>query len=419
MSGIFKIVLLIISPISLFAQDGLNSGDTAWMLVATALVILMTPAGLALFYGGMTRGKNVINTMSMSLIAFAIGTLVWVIAGYSIAFGEGDIIGTGKTMLAGIDKSSLVGSIPEFLFVAFQGAFAALGVAIVSGAMIERVKFSTFIIFSALWVLFVYAPIAHWMWGGSKTFDFGEIDFAGGTVVHINAGVAGFVVAMLLGRRRDYERAAIKPFSPLLATLGAVLLWFGWFGFNAGSGLGADSVAASAFLVTNIAASLGVIGWLMAEWIVYKKPTLLGGASGAIAGLVAITPASGTTGVSGALIIGFIGGVVGFIGVSKIKKVLKVDDSLDTFWIHGVVGIWGSLATAIFVATYAVPDDYEMFSQLFSQLKAISLTIVYSAIMTATIFFTSMLITGGGRVDEEVEQKGLDETIHGEKMMNL
>ncbi|EDZ63143.1 ammonium transporter, Amt family [Sulfurimonas gotlandica GD1] len=414
----FYLALLAL-PTLVFAEDTLSSGDTAWMLVATAFVMLMTPAGLALFYGGLTRSKNVLNTIGMSLGAYAVGTLVWVIVGYSIAFGDGDIIGTGKVMLSGITSSSLTGTIPELLFVAFQGTFAAIAVAIASGSMIERVKFSTFMIFAALWIVAVYAPVTHWAWGGGTTLNFGEMDFAGGTVVHLNAGVAGFVVAMILGRRKDYGKAAIKPFSPVLVVLGAALLWFGWFGFNAGSEVAADGTAASAFLVTNVAASLGVIGWIAVEWLVYKKATLVGGASGAVAGLVAITPASGSAGVEGAIIIGLIGGALGFYGVAKLKTMFKVDDSLDAFWIHGLVGIWGSVATAIFIADYAMPENYNMGSQLVSQFSAIGLTIVYSAIVTAIVFFIASAITGGGRVDEETESRGLDETVHGEKAINL
>ena len=406
-------------PMLASAEDVLSGGDTAWMLVATAFVMLMTPAGLALFYGGMTRSKNVLNTMGMSLIAFAVGTLVWVVAGYSIAFGEGDFFGTGKILLAGITDKSLTGTIPELLFVAFQGTFAAIAVAIASGSMIERVKFSTFTIFVALWILAVYAPVTHWAWGGGTTLNFDEMDFAGGTVVHINAGVAGFVVAMILGKRKGYGTSAMKPFSPVFAVLGAALLWFGWFGFNAGSQVAADGIAGNAFLITNVAASLGIIGWLIAEYIVYKTPTLIGGASGAIAGLVAITPASGSAGVGGAIIIGLVGGIIGFIGVSKLKKMFKVDDSLDAFWIHGLVGIWGSLATAIFIAPYLMAEDYNMMSQLMNQIKAIVLTIVYSGVVTAIVFYISSALTGGGRVDEETEHRGLDEAVHGEKGMNL
>lgn len=411
---------LLALPTLVFAEDTLNSGDTAWMLVATAFVMLMTPAGLALFYGGLTRSKNVLNTIGMSLGAYAVGTLVWVLIGYSIAFGDGDLFGTGKVMLSGITSDTLSGTIPELLFVAFQGTFAAIAVAIASGSMIERVKFSTFMIFAALWIVAVYAPITHWAWSGnSTTLNFGEMDFAGGTVVHLNAGVAGFVVAMILGRRKDYGKVAIKPFSPVLVVLGAALLWFGWFGFNAGSEVAADGTAASAFLVTNVAASLGVIGWIAVEWLVYKKATLVGGASGAVAGLVAITPASGSAGVEGAIIIGLVGGALGFYGVAKLKSMFKVDDSLDAFWIHGLVGIWGSVATAIFIADYAMPENYDMGSQLVAQFSAIGLTIVYSGIVTAIVFYVASAITGGGRVDEETESRGLDETVHGEKAINL
>ena len=415
----FLALMAILLPVAVMAEDTLNSGDTAWMLVATAFVMLMTPAGLALFYGGMTRSKNVLNTMGMSLIAFAVGTLVWVVAGYSIAFGAGDFFGTGKIMLDGITDKSLTGTIPELLFVAFQGTFAAIAVAIASGSMIERVKFSTFTIFVALWILAVYAPVTHWAWGGGETLNFGEMDFAGGTVVHINAGVAGFVVAMLLGKRKGYGTTAMKPFSPILSVLGATLLWFGWFGFNAGSEVAADGLAGNAFLITNVAAALGVIGWLVAEYIVYKKATLIGGASGAVAGLVAITPASGSAGVTGALIIGLVGGIIGFIAVAKIKKIFKVDDSLDAFWVHGAVGIWGSIATAIFIAPYLMADDYNMGTQLIAQFKAIGLTMVYSVIATAIVYFIAAALTGGGRVDEETEHIGLDEAIHGEKGINL
>lgn len=416
--GRYFLVLLLL-PSLIFADDVINGANSAWMLVATALVMLMTPAGLALFYGGLTRSKNVLNTMGMSFGAYSVGTLVWVLVGYSIAFGGGDVIGSGKVLLSGITSSTVSGTIPELLFVAFQGTFAAIAVAIASGSMIERVKFSTFMVFAALWVVVVYAPIAHWTWGGSTTLDFGEIDFAGGTVVHLNAGIAGLVVAAILGRRRDYGKTAIKPFSPILVMLGAALLWFGWFGFNAGSALAADGIAASAFLVTNVAAALGVMGWIAVEWIIYKKATIVGAASGAVAGLVAITPASGTAGVDGAIIIGFIGGVVGFFGAVKLKHIFKIDDSLDAFWIHGLVGIWGSIATALFIADYALPANYDMATQLVNQLKTISLTMLYSAVATAVVYFLASVLTGGGRVDDEDESRGLDETAHGEKGLNL
>lgn len=418
-STFYKKLLLVFLPSFCFAGNKIDSGDTAWMLISTALVMLMTPAGLALFYGGLTRSKNVLNTIGMSLGAYAVGTLVWILFGYSLAFGEGDLIGSGKILLDGITPNSVSGSIPEFLFVAFQGTFAAIAVAIASGSMIERVKFSTFMIFATLWIIAVYAPITHWAWGGGVSLNFHEMDFAGGTVVHLNAGVAGFVVAIMLGKRRDYDKIAIKPFSPVLVTLGASLLWFGWFGFNAGSALVSDGTTASAFLVTNIAAALGVLGWICVEWFVYKKATIVGGASGAVAGLVAITPASGYTDVSGAIIIGLVGGILGFFGVSKFKRLFKVDDSLDAFWIHGLVGIWGSIATAVFVADYAMPKDYNMLHQLVNQFSAIGLTILYSGVVTAIVFYIASVLTKGARVDDETENIGLDEIVHGEKAINL
>lgn len=400
-----------------FSNDTLDKGDSAWMLVATAFVMLMTPAGLALFYGGMTKSKNVLNTIGLTLISFGVGTITWVLLGYGIAFGEGDFFGTTKLFLSGITPDSLSGSIPEFLFIAFQGTFAAIAVAIASGSMIERVKLSTFTIFAALWIILVYAPITHWAWGGGSTLNFGEMDFAGGTVVHINAGVAGFVVAMLLGKRLNHTEE--KPFSPVFTVLGAILLWFGWFGFNAGSALASDGIASSAFLVTNIAASIGLLAWIVIEWYSKKKATLIGGATGAISGLVAITPAAGSAGVIDAIIIGFIGALVGYISVSKIKGMFKVDDSLDAFWIHGTVGIWGSIATAIFIAPYFVPEAYSMVDQIISQLKAIGLTILYSSIGTLIVFYISSLLTGGARVDVEIEELGIDESLHGEKAVNI
>ncbi len=417
-----KIMFLffILLPIFANAAEGkINGADTAWMIVATALVMIMTPAGLAMFYGGLTRKKNILNTMSMSLGAYVVATLAWIIAGYSIAFGHGNIIGTGYLMLNGITSDTIKGTIPELLFVAFQGTFAAITIAIAGGSLIERVKFSTYLIFSFLWVIIVYAPIAHWAWGGGTTLNFGEMDFAGGTVVHINGGIAGLVVAMILGKRKDYGKKSFKPISPIFVVLGSALLWFGWFGFNAGSELAADGVATNAFIVTNVAASLGALGWWTAEYLVFKKTTLVGGASGAVAGLVAITPASGSAGVAGAIIIGFIGGMLGLFGIAKVKKIFKIDDALDAFWVHGFVGIWGSIATAIFVAKYAMPDHYNMGSQLISQLEAILLTIVYSGIMSAVVYYISSFLTGGGRVDEETELIGLDEKVHGEEAFNL
>ena len=274
----------------------MNTGDTAWVLIATALVMLMTPAGLALFYGGLSNKKSVINTVGMSYSAFCVASIVWVALGYSIAFDTQGSLLSGSSrnfFLRDVAPDSLVGTIPEILFVAFQGVFAAIAVAIISGAIIERMRFFSWILFAALWVIFIYSPLVHWIWGEGLLNRVGELDFAGGTVIHVNAGVAGLVVALMLGKRHNYEVGDFQPSSLKLSVLGSALLWFGWFGFNAGSQLAADAVAANAFLVTNLAASTGGLAWLMMEAVTGKKPTLFGIASGVISGLVGITPAAG------------------------------------------------------------------------------------------------------------------------------
>jgi Amt family ammonium transporter len=336
------------------AAPVLNSGDTAWMLISTALVLL----GLALFYGGMTRSKNVLNTYTMVFGAFIVSFLAWVIAGYSVAFGsmEGSMMqvigGFGNIMLSGIAWTDLApsapGLYPKFVFVVFQGTFAAITVAIAAGAVIERMKFSTWMIFVALWTVVVYAPIAHMVWGGGYLFNEGALDFAGGTVVHMNGGLAGLVLAILVGKRNGYGKVAMKPMSVMLTALGAGLLWFGWYGFNAGSAFGASAIAGVAMLTTTIAAATAGLVWLIIEQIVYKKPTLLGAATGVVAGLVAITPAAGFVGVGGAFIIGAIGTLIGFFGVAVLKKKLGYDDSLDAFGVHFLAGLWGAIATAVF-----------------------------------------------------------------------
>jgi len=417
--------LLLIPSTALASQSSLNSGDTAWMLISTALVMLMTPAGLALFYGGMSRSKNILNTIGMSFLAYCIVSVVWVLWGYTLAFGpdvHGIIGNLQKLFLNGIKPNTLSGTIPEFLFVAFQGTFAAITVALASGSVIERMKFSTWLIFSVIWATVVYSPIAHWVWGGGFLANDGALDFAGGTVVHINAGIAGLVMALLLGKRRNYGKAAFFPSSVVLTVLGASLLWFGWFGFNAGSALAANGSAALALLVTNVAAAIAAISWMITEWITHKKATLLGAASGAVAGLVAITPAAGFVNVAGALIIGLIAGLVGYFGVFVLKQKLGYDDSLDAFGVHGLCGIWGAIATGIFAVksiggTAGVLEGN--LPQLFIQIKAVLATLIYSAVMTAVVFFVSSAITGGARVSEEEEIEGLDSAIHGEKGFNL
>lgn len=404
----------------------LSAGDTAWMLMATAMVMLMTPAGLALFYGGLSRSKSVMNTVGMSYISFCVASVVWVVIGYSLAFSKGTsyIGGFDAFLLESIKITDLQGSIPTLLFVAFQGTFAAIAVAIVSGSVVERFKFSTWILFSLLWVLLVYVPVAHWVWGGGFLSQNGELDFAGGTVIHINAGIAGLVLSFWLGRRKDYETGGEeKPFSLKLMVLGSALLWFGWFGFNAGSALGANFVAANAFLVTNVAASVGGLAWAMMERVNGKKPSLLGLASGVVSGLVAITPACGYVSVSGALAIGFLGGFIGYFGVVRLKAIFKYDDTLDAFGIHGLVGIWGSIATGIFanpnVNPQAVGLFYGNWKQVLVQLQVVGITIAYSAIATSLVYWIISLITSGARVSERAERLGMDEAYHGERGFNL
>ena len=415
--------LLVFSTTSTFGQEAaaINSGDTAWLLIATALVMLMTPAGLALFYGGLTQNKHVLNTIGMSYMAFCTGTIVWVIIGYSLAFSEGNafIGGIENFMLHGIGVNDVSGTIPTLLFVVFQGTFAAIAVAIVSGSIIERVRFSTWGLFSILWVIVVYAPIAHWVWGGGFLSESGEMDFAGGTVIHINAGIAGLVLSYLVGKRKEHSLEEVrKPSSIKFMILGSALLWFGWFGFNGGSQLAADGIAANALLVTNIAACTGALIWLSIEWFIVKKPTLIGMASGAISGLVGITPASGFVDVSGALAIGALSGLVGYWGVVHLKSMMNHDDTLDAFGIHGVVGIFGALATGVF----ANPEVnggagllYGNPAQLWIQAKAVLVTIVYSGVATYIIWKVCSLVTSGGRIEEELELEGMDIGYHGER----
>lgn len=427
-----KLSILMVSLVPFFAfadeTPKLDSGNTAWLIVATALVMLMTPAGLALFYGGMTRSKNILNTIAMSFLAYCVTSAVWVLWGYTLAFGTdiSGIIGSLEHIfLNGISVNDIwsTGNIPTLLFVVFQLTFAAITVALASGSIIERMKFQSWLLFVILWITFVYAPIAHWVWGGGFLAKLGALDFAGGTVVHINAGIAGLVLALLLGKRLDYGKKAILPSSVVLTTLGAVLLWFGWFGFNAGSELAADGIAVNAFLVTNTASAFGALSWMITEWLIVKKPTVLGSASGVVAGLVAITPAAGFVDLSGSIIIGIISGILGFIGVFWLKKKIGYDDSLDAFGVHALNGIWGAIATGIF-ANPAVNQAgkgllYGNPSQVIVQIEAVLATIIYTAVMTSILYFVVSLFTKGARVDEETEIKGLDETVHGERGFEL
>lgn len=419
------------------AEPVLNSGDTAWMMISTALVLLMTPIGLALFYSGMTRSKNILNTFSMVFGAFAMAFIAWIIAGFSVGFGtmEGSmnsfIGGFANIMLDGISWTDFASVelkqlYPKFIFVAFQGTFAAITVAIIAGSVIERIKFSTWMIFVAIWTIVVYAPIAHMVWGGGYLMNEGALDFAGGTVVHMNGGLAGLVLAILLGKRAGYGKVAIKPASIILTALGAGLLWFGWYGFNAGSAFGANAIAGVAFLTTTIAAAIATLTWLAIESLVFKKPTLLGAASGAVAGLVAITPAAGFVGVGGALIIGIVGAIVAFFGVAMLKKKLGYDDSLDAFGIHFLAGLWGAIATGIFALNdkdllWAGPlkDADDRLGQIFVQFESTLIVSAYTLIGTIVVYYIASLLTGGARVNEEQESQGLDESVHGERGFNL
>jgi Amt family ammonium transporter len=423
LKSLLPTVILVAFPFSSAgASEGLNSGDTAWMIVSTALVMMMTPAGLALFYGGMSRYKNLLNTFAMTFVAYCLASVVWMMWGYSIAFGPdkaGIFGGLQNMFLSGIGVDSLSGSIPTYVFALFQMTFAGITVALVLGSVVDRMKFSAWIVFTILWVTFIYCPIAHWVWGGGWMGKMGALDFAGGTVVHINAGVAGLVLALVVGKRIGYGKEAMFPSSIAFCALGAALLWFGWFGFNAGSQLAADGVAGSAFLVTNTSAAMGALTWMFAEWLVDKKPTVLGLASGIVAGLVAITPAAGFVNLSAALIIGLVAGLLGFYFVAKVKHKLGYDDSLDAFGVHGVCGLWGALATGLF-ANPAVNEAgkglfYGNPKQLWIQIISIVATAVFTAVGTLIVIYLTKLLSSGLRVTEETEVAGLDSSIHGER----
>lgn len=410
-----------------FAEEAaINSGDTSWILVATALVMVMTPAGLALFYGGMSRYKNLLNTYAMTFMAYCVGSVIWVMWGYTMAFGPdkgGMIGGFDHFLLSGITPAGITGTIPTLVFVVFQMTFACITVALVLGSVVDRMKFSSWLIFLVLWITVVYAPVAHWVWGGGWMAKMGALDYAGGNVVHINAGIAGLVLALVLGKRVGYGSEAMFPSSVALTALGAGLLWFGWFGFNAGSRLAADGVAASAFLVTNSAAAAGGIAWMLIEWFHTKKPTLLGIASGVVAGLVAITPASGFVNLASSLVIGLVAGIIGFFSVSILKRKMGYDDSLDAFGVHGVCGIWGAIATGIFadpsITEGAAGLLYGNPGQLWTQIISIVATAAYSAVATLIVVYITRAITSGIRVDKDDEITGLDSSVHGERAFEI
>jgi len=392
------------------------------MLTATALVMLMSLPGLAIFYGGLAKAKDTLNTIAMVFTAYAIASVVWVIYGYTLAFGTdvGGLIGSPeKLFLSGVDVKSLQGTIPEFLFVAFQGTFAAITVALISGSYVERMKFSAWLLFSILWVSFVYVPVAHWVWGNGFLAKLGALDFAGGTVVHINAGIAGLVGALILGKRKE---AVLIPSNLPMVVIGTGLLWFGWFGFNAGSAVASNALASVALLNTNVATAVAALSWMFVEWLHAKKPTVLGLASGAIAGLVAITPAAGFVNVIGAIIIGLVAGVVPYFAVAVLKHKLGYDDALDVFGIHGVAGILGAILTGVF-ADPSINEAgkgllYGNPGQVLIQALSVVVTIIYDAIATFVILIVAKALTGL-RVSPEEEISGLDSSQHREKAYNL
>ncbi|MET3008724.1 ammonium transporter [Stenotrophomonas koreensis] len=403
------------------AAAGYDHGDVAWMLTSTLLVLLMVVPGLALFYGGMVRSKNVLSVLMQVLVVYSVVILVWVAYGYSAAFSAGNAFFgsfSERAFLRGITADSVANGLPEFLFVAFQSTFAGITTALVIGSFAERIKFKVVMFFAIAWVTLAYLPMVHMVWSGAEGFlaHKGVIDFAGGTVVHINAGVAGLVGAWLLGPRLGYGREAMKPHSVPFTFIGAALLWVGWFGFNAGSALAANGAASLAMLNTMVATAAGVVGWTVIEAISKGKPSALGGASGAIAGLVGITPAAGTVGPMGAIVIGVLAGAVCVWAVNGLKRLLRADDSLDVFGVHGVGGIIGALLTGVFSDASLGGTGLEgsIGAQVWVQLVSVVFTVVWCAVATALILLLARVLFGGLRVDEEAERKGLDISSHGE-----
>ncbi|KGH08109.1 ammonium transporter [Comamonas thiooxydans] len=403
------------------AVPTLSAGDTAWMLTSTMLVILMVIPGLALFYGGLVRSKNMLSVLAQVFVIFSLITVLWAIYGYSLAFGgEGKFFaGFDKLFLMGITPdtlSSMLKTIPEYVFVAFQSTFAAITVALIVGAFAERIKFAAVIVFSVLWFTFSYIPMAHMVWGGGLLGADGALDFAGGTVVHINAAVAGLVGAYMLGKRIGFGKEALPPHSLTLTMVGASLLWVGWFGFNAGSAGAANGVAGLAFINTILATGAAAISWIVAEALLRGKASMLGAASGAVAGLVTITPAAGFVGPMGSIVMGIIAGPLCFWGVSGLKRLLKVDDVCDVFGVHGVGGILGAILTGVFCAKGLggiEPEGYNMAHQLWVQVESVLVTIVWSGVVSFLAYKIADL-TVGLRVSEESERQGLDITSHGE-----
>jgi Amt family ammonium transporter len=421
-------LLLAASPLALAAETPtLNTANTAWLLTSSVLVLFMTIPGLALFYGGLVRAKNVLSILMQCFAITCMVSIVWVLFAYSLAFGDGGannawIGGMAKALMAGIGVDTLKGDIPETVFAMFQMTFAIITPALVVGAFAERMKFSSMMLFSLLWLLVVYVPVCHWVWGDGWLQKMGVMDFAGGTVVHINAGVAALVAALVLGRRKGFPETAMPPHNLTMTVIGACMLWVGWFGFNAGSALAANGTAGMTMLVTHIGAAAGSLTWMFCEWIRFGKPSVLGIVTGMVAGLGTITPASGFVGPLGALVIGVTAGLVCFVATNYMKRTLRVDDSLDVFPVHGVGGIIGTLLTGIFAATtlggVGFAEGVTMGRQVMTQLTGILVTAAWSGIVTF-ILLKLIDVMLGLRVTVEQETEGLDTVLHNETGYNL
>lgn len=405
------------------APAAANGADNAFMMICTALVLFMTVPGVALFYGGLLRSKNVLSMLTQVIVTFALVCVLWILYGYSLAFSEGNAFfgGFGNVMMKGIGLDSVTGTFSQMIHVAFQCSFACITVALIVGGIAERVRFSAVLIFTVIWLTFSYIPMAHMVWAGGFLAADGALDFAGGTVVHINAAIAGLVGAYLLGKRAGFGKEAFKPHNLPMVFTGAAILYVGWFGFNAGSASAASPIAALAFLNTVIATAGAILSWTLVEWLVRGKPSLLGASSGAIAGLVAITPACGTVGVGGALIIGLVGGVTGLWGVVTLKKWLRVDDTCDVFGVHGVCGIVGCLLTGVFTSSslggVGYAEGVTMAHQVWVQFFSVCVTLVWSGVVAFIGYKVADMLVGL-RVPEEQEREGLDVNSHGENAYN-
>ncbi|NQZ53444.1 MAG: ammonium transporter [Piscirickettsiaceae bacterium] len=420
-------MLVLLLPMSVFASDEFSGADTAWILTSTALVLFMTLPGLALFYGGLVRTKNVLSVLMQCFSIACLVTILWITVGYSIAFGDGGSMqqwwgGLDKAFMMGVDFDAMTGTIPESLFAMFQLTFAIITPALIVGAFAERMKFSAMLLFSGLWLVLVYAPLCHWVWGGGWLSDKGLLDFAGGTVVHVSAGISALVAAILIGKRRGFPQTAMPPHNMTMTVTGAAMLWVGWFGFNGGSQLAADGGAAMAMFVTHISAAVGAFTWMVIEWVRHGKPSMLGVVTGMVAGLGTITPASGFVGPMGALLIGMSAGIVCYTATQYIKRVLVIDDSLDVFPVHGVGGILGTLLAGVFISSslggVGLADGISMAGQVFIQFQGVIATLVWCGVMT---FILLKVIDSfiGLRVDAEEETEGLDLVDHDERGYSL